>query len=84
MVCEDAAVGNRRFAAVKTGALDLSRASPKSIASGWRYHDCVRQLWWGHRIPVWYCRDCGAEIASGEASLFAVPVAVRLIRIPMF
>src|SRR5919204_3663471 len=22
-----------------------------------------RQLWWGHRIPVWYC-DCGAEIAS--------------------
>jgi len=19
-----------------------------------------RQLWWGHRIPVWYCGDCGA------------------------
>ncbi|MBI1389686.1 MAG: valine--tRNA ligase [bacterium] len=18
-----------------------------------------RQIWWGHRIPVWYCRDCG-------------------------
>src|SRR5262249_29900202 len=25
---------------------------------------CIsRQLWWGHRIPVWYC-DCGAEIIS--------------------
>ena len=26
---------------------------------------CIsRQLWWGHRIPVWYCGDCEKEIAS--------------------
>ncbi len=23
-----------------------------------------RQLWWGHRIPVWYCDGCGAQTAS--------------------
>jgi valyl-tRNA synthetase len=26
---------------------------------------CIsRQLWWGHRIPVWYCNDCGEQIVS--------------------
>ncbi|PRR76863.1 Valine--tRNA ligase [Clostridium liquoris] len=28
---------------------------------------CIsRQLWWGHRIPVWYCQDCGEMIVSME------------------
>lgn len=26
---------------------------------------CIsRQLWWGHRIPVWYCDECGEVICS--------------------
>ena len=25
-----------------------------------------RQLWWGHRIPAWYCDDCGETIVSRE------------------
>ncbi|MDP4117338.1 MAG: valine--tRNA ligase, partial [Bacteroidota bacterium] len=30
---------------------------------------CIsRQLWWGHRIPVWYCTDCHkAPIVQAEA-----------------
>ena len=26
---------------------------------------CIsRQLWWGHRIPVWYCNNCGEYVVS--------------------
>ena len=28
---------------------------------------CIsRQIWWGHRIPAWFCRDCGNIIVSEE------------------
>jgi len=37
----------------------------------WMYniHDwCIsRQLWWGHRIPAWYCRDCRHMMVAMEA-----------------
>ena len=29
---------------------------------------CIsRQLWWGHRIPAWYCEDCGEVVVSKNA-----------------
>ncbi|HDZ25042.1 MAG TPA: valine--tRNA ligase [Candidatus Aminicenantes bacterium] len=37
----------------------------------WMYniHDwCIsRQLWWGHRIPAWYCQECEHVMVSEEA-----------------
>ena len=28
---------------------------------------CIsRQLWWGHRIPAWYCDDCGETTVSRD------------------
>ena len=28
---------------------------------------CIsRHLWWGHRIPAWYCEDCGETIVSRQ------------------
>jgi valyl-tRNA synthetase len=37
----------------------------------WMYniHDwCIsRQLWWGHRIPAWYCQECQQVMVSEEA-----------------
>ena len=29
---------------------------------------CIsRQLWWGHRIPAYYCQDCGEMVVAKEA-----------------
>ncbi len=29
---------------------------------------CIsRQLWWGHRIPAYYCSDCGEMVVAGDA-----------------
>ena len=31
---------------------------------------CIsRQLWWGHRIPAWYCKHCGKMIVAREEPL---------------
>lgn len=35
---------------------------------------CIsRQLWWGHRIPAFYCRDCGELIVTREDSVTSCP-----------
>lgn len=34
---------------------------------------CIsRQIWWGHRIPVWYCDDCG-EMSASRTDLTKCP-----------
>ncbi len=47
---------------VKSGEIDVIPERFKKVYYNWmeNIHDwCIsRQLWWGHRIPVWYCDDC--------------------------
>jgi len=45
---------------------------------------CIsRQLWWGHRIPVWYCQSCGKLIvAVDEPSSCIYCGSEQLVRDP--
>jgi valyl-tRNA synthetase len=45
-------------------------------------HDwCIsRQLWWGHRIPVWYCQDCDEITVIEEGSLDQCPACGGPVR----
>ncbi len=48
--------------AVKDGRVEIIPERFKAVYYNWleNIQDwCIsRQLWWGHRIPVWYCQDC--------------------------
>ncbi len=54
--------------AVEDGRIKFIPDSFKKRYFEWMYniHDwCIsRQLWWGHRIPAWYCDSCGNILVS--------------------
>jgi valyl-tRNA synthetase len=39
-----------------------------------------RQLWWGHRIPVWYCDRCGGEPHASRHDLTSCPTCGGPVR----
>jgi valyl-tRNA synthetase len=56
--------------AVKYGLVKIVPERFNKVYTDWleNIHDwCIsRQLWWGHRIPVWYCDTCGEMTVSRE------------------
>ncbi|MCD7709582.1 MAG: valine--tRNA ligase [Clostridiales bacterium] len=57
--------------AIKNGEIKLLPKRMEKTYFNWtdNIRDwCIsRQLWWGHRIPAWYCDDCGEMTVSAEA-----------------
>lgn len=54
--------------AVREGKVQFHSQSWENTYFSWMENVrdwCIsRQLWWGHRIPVWYCTDCKKETVS--------------------
>ncbi len=56
--------------AVQDGSVEIIPERFKKVYYNWMENIedwCIsRQLWWGHRIPVWYCDDCHEMTVSRE------------------
>jgi len=56
------------IAAIETGRTEFVPANWSNTYFQWMRNIrdwCIsRQLWWGHRIPAWYCEACGETIVS--------------------
>ncbi len=66
-------LAERAIDAVRTGAIKLIPKNWEKTYFDWMENIkdwCIsRQIWWGHRIPVWYCEECGAVNVSEDDSL---------------
>jgi valyl-tRNA synthetase len=64
-------LAKRATEAVEQGEITIVPENYKQIYLNWmnNIHDwCIsRQLWWGHRIPVWYCAGCKDMMVAREA-----------------
>src|SRR3990172_12928877 len=60
----------KAIAAVEQGRTRFVPDNYTKIYFDWlvNLHDwCIsRQLWWGHRIPAWYCDSCGKTTVSKQ------------------
>ncbi len=65
-----APLANGALGAVKYGQTQIVPQRFTKTYTDWleniRDWNISRQLWWGHRIPVWYCADCGEMTVSRE------------------
>ena len=67
---DPSSIAGRAYASVAEGRIKLVPERFTRVYLNWleNIRDwCIsRQLWWGHRIPVWYCQGCESQTVSVE------------------
>ncbi len=65
-----APLAEKALAAVQNGDIKIVPDYFEKVYYNWMENIkdwCIsRQLWWGHRIPVWYCADCGQQSCARQ------------------
>ena len=68
--CDQKSLAGPAIAAVGEGTLRFHPERWTKVYLQWleniRPWCLSRQLWWGHRIPIWYCDECGEVIVAVE------------------
>ncbi|HOP37793.1 valine--tRNA ligase [Mesotoga prima] len=63
-------LAEKAIEAVEEGSVTFFPETWKKVYLNWmnEIRDwCIsRQLWWGHRVPVWYCDDCNEVIVEEQ------------------
>jgi valyl-tRNA synthetase len=70
--------------AVRDGTIRLVPERWEGVYVHWmeniRDWNISRQLWWGHRIPVWYCDACGGEPMVSREDITECPKCGGVVR----
>ncbi|MDO9462790.1 MAG: valine--tRNA ligase, partial [Deltaproteobacteria bacterium] len=77
-------LAEKAIAAVETGQTRIIPKMWENTYFDWMHNIrdwCIsRQIWWGHRIPAWYCDDCGEVIIATEAPVICPKCAGTHLR----
>ena len=71
---------------VLDGLIEVVPGNQRTILLQWLEHIrdwCIsRQLWWGHRIPIWHCADCKEMVPAADSRVEIVEGHARAASVP--